>query len=159
MAQNSLDVIGFAISNLIGNLLTMFTLDNQKSSNLTGVNTCIAALTQRYMAVFSKKQGTLCSMQERLTLKEGATPKFVKALSLPYALRPKVEAEPERQETAGIITPVTWSEWATPIVPIVKQGGSIRICGDFKVTVNAQLKVDLYLLPQIGDIFASLSSG
>ncbi|KAG8173933.1 hypothetical protein JTE90_006023 [Oedothorax gibbosus] len=32
----------------------------------------------------------------------------------------------------GLIEPVETSDWATPIVPIVKPDGSIRICGDLK---------------------------
>ena len=34
------------------------------------------------------------------------------------------------------INPVEISEWAAPIVPVMKKDGSIRICGDYKVTVN-----------------------
>lgn len=36
----------------------------------------------------------------------------------------------------------------------------MRVCGDFKITVNSQLDVDYYLLPRIDDnIFASVSCG
>ena len=94
-----------------------------------------------------------------LSLCKDATPKFVKARPVPYALRPKIESELERMEAEGIVTPIQWSEWATPIVPVVKPNGTVRICGDFKVTVNPQLKVDQYPLSLIDDIFASLAGG
>ena len=52
-----------------------------------------------------------------------------------------------------------FSDWAAPIVPVVKRDGSIRICGDYKVTVNQAAKLDKYPLPWIDDIFASLEGG
>ena len=40
--------------------------------------------------------------------------------------------------------PVQFTEWAAPIVPIVKYDKSIRICGDYKVTVNQPVNLDNY---------------
>ena len=54
---------------------------------------------------------------------------------------------------------VSHSDWATPVVPIPKKDCSVRFCGDFKVTVNSQLKVDQYPPSRIDDIFVSLSGG
>ena len=54
---------------------------------------------------------------------------------------------------------VSSSDWAAPIVPVVKKDGSIRICGDYKRTVNSAAIVDCYPLPKIEDIFASFSGG
>ena len=76
-----------------------------------------------------------------------------------YALRSKVEAELDRLEQEGIIKPVQFAEWAAPIVPVVKKDGSIRICGDYKVTINKAAKVDSYPLPRIEDLFATLGRG
>ena len=50
---------------------------------------------------------------------------------MPYALRRKVEAELERLEKEEIIAPVQFSDWATPIVPVLKDDGTVRICGDY----------------------------
>ena len=52
-----------------------------------------------------------------------------------------------------------FSDWAAPIIPVVKQDGNIQICGDYKLTINAVSKTDPYPLPRIEDIFASLSGG
>ena len=57
------------------------------------------------------------------------------------------------------IQPITHSDWAAPVVPVVKRDGSVCLCGDFKITVNKVAKFDSYPLPRIDDLFASLSGG
>ena len=69
---------------------------------------------------------------------------------------------PQSRDTtgqAGSCNPVRFSQWAAPIVPVLKRDGSIRICEDYKVTVNLTAETDTYLLPKIEDLFASLSGG
>ncbi len=39
---------------------------------------------------------------------------------MPYALRPKVEADLDAMVKNGVLKPVTTSEWATPIVLVPK---------------------------------------
>ena len=48
---------------------------------------------------------------------------------------------------------------ATPIVVVRKPGGKVRICGDFKVTVNPLLKNDVYPLPLPEELFHKLNGG
>ena len=45
------------------------------------------------------------------------------------------------------------------IVPVPKQDGNIRLCGDYKVSVNSEMEVDQYPLPKPADLFASLTGG
>ncbi len=40
----------------------------------------------------------------------------------------------------GIIQTMDFAELAAPIVPVIKTDSSIRICGDYKVTVNQAVK-------------------
>ena len=70
-----------------------------------------------------------------------------------------VEEELERLEKNGTIASVKSSRWASPIVPVVKDDGSVRICGDYKIGVNKALVVDVYPLPTPEDLFATLAGG
>ena len=78
---------------------------------------------------------------------------------MPFALWGRVEQELDRLERMGVIEAVTFSEWAAPIVPIVNQDGSIRICGDYKLTVNRVADLESYPLSRIDDLLASLGKG
>ena len=82
-------------------------------------------------------------------MKNACKPKFIKARPVPYSLKEKVEAELKKLEKEGIITKVTNSEWATPIVPVTKSSGDVRICGDYKTTLNPALISESYTLPRI----------
>ena len=70
-----------------------------------------------------------------------------------------MEKELERLVVKKVIELVQFAEWAAPIVPVFKKNGSVRICRDYKVTVNRCAKTDKYPLPPIEDIFAALSGG
>ena len=117
----------------------------------------LETMLDKYSDVFEDKLGTFTSAKAELTLKEDSQPRFLKARQVPYALKPKVEEEFRRLQNEGILTKVEWSEWATPIVPVPKKDGSVRLCGDYKVTVNAGTASRQYPLPRIEDIFANLA--
>ncbi len=92
----------------------------------------------------------------KIYLKEGARPRSFKPRPISYSLRGKVETELQRLQEQGIIQ-VQFSDWAAPIVPVVKSDGNIRLCGDYKVTINQEAKLDTYPLPRIDDLFADLA--
>ena len=88
-----------------------------------------------------------------------AQPRFCKARTVPYALKGKIEKELDRLVQQGAIEPIYFSEWTAPIVPVLKKDGTVRICGDYKLTLNQAAKTDSYPLPKINDLFASLAGG
>ena len=113
-------------------------------------------LLSKYPNLVKDSIGVMKGINGHLSLKNDANPVFLKARPVPYSLRTNVEDELTHLEKEGIITPVTWSNWATPIVVVPKPDGSVRLCGDFKVTLNPALNVDQYPLPRVEDIFAAL---
>ena len=96
----------------------------------------LKALIEEYDELFKEEIGELKGIKGNLVLKDNAQPVFLKARQVPYALRPKIEAELVKLQRENIITPVETSEWATPVVPVAKKSGGVRICGDFKVNCD-----------------------
>ena len=117
------------------------------------------AMLERHRDVFKDELGKIQGVEAKIQVEPDAQPRYYRSRSVPYALRGKVMSALERLEKDGIIEPVQHSSWAAPIVPIVKRDGSIRLCGDYKVTVNQVAKRDTFPLPRIEDIFASLEGG
>ena len=96
----------------------------------------------------------------KIEVDPSAQPRYCKARTLPYAMRPQVEEELERLVTEGILEPVAHSEWGTPIVAALKSDKkTIRLCGDFRMIVNPVAKLDRYLVPRVEDLFATLTQG
>ena len=53
----------------------------------------------------------------------------------------------------GVLKKVNISEWRTLIEPVIKPSDTIRLCGDYKITVNPQLQVMQYPLPHPEQLF------
>ena len=72
---------------------------------------------------------------------------------MPFALQAKVDTEIDRLVRGGVLTPVEQSKWASPIVVVRKSDGSIRLCGNYKVTINEYLENIEYRTPNAQDLF------
>ncbi|XP_048059455.1 uncharacterized protein K02A2.6-like [Megalobrama amblycephala] len=92
-------------------------------------NTELSTVLGKHASVFRDELGTMKDITAKLDIKPDSKPKCCKARSVPYAIRSKVEKALEELVTSGVIVPVNSSDWATPIVPVLKKDGSIRICG------------------------------
>ncbi|XP_058120787.1 uncharacterized protein K02A2.6-like [Anopheles ziemanni] len=75
-----------------------------------------------------------------------------------YALQDTVNRELDRLEQLKVITPVTSSDWAAPVVVVRKANGQVRICGDYSTGLNSALQPYEYPLPLPEDIFARLAN-
>ncbi|XP_011867907.1 PREDICTED: uncharacterized protein K02A2.6-like [Vollenhovia emeryi] len=95
----------------------------------------------------------------KIVLKDSAVPVSLKARRLPFALMEKVETEINRLVKLKHLEKIDISEWSTPIVPVIKKDGSVRICGNFKLTINPYLVIDRHPIPLVDEIFAALSGG
>ena len=93
-----------------------------------------------------------------------ATPRYSKARGVPISMRNDIDQEIDRLVADGTWKPVNSSQWASPVVPVRKGDGSVRLCGDYKATVNPMLDTTRYPLPSLeeclegleGDLFTKL---
>ena len=72
---------------------------------------------------------------------------YFRVRPLPYALKDKVDVEIDRMLT----------EKSNKV--ILKKYETIRLCGDYKVTVNKVASMDTYRIPRIDDLHTKLSNG
>ena len=63
-------------------------------------------------------------------------------MAVPFTKKSKLGEKLNLLESQGIIEKVQYSKWAAPIVAVDKPDGGVRICGDFKITVNPELEVE-----------------
>ena len=91
----------------------------------------------KHKSVFNDELGTMQGTKAKLFVKSDSKPKFFKPRPVPHALKGAIEQELDRLESMGVIEKVRYSEWAAPILPVVKPDNSVRVCGDYKVTVNS----------------------
>ena len=114
----------------------------------------------KFPQVCSEKLGEFTGSPARIVIDSDVKPKFCKVRTVPYNLRELVDDELKRLEAEEVLSPVSYSEWAAPIVPVLKSDKkSVRICGDFKQTCNRAAKRDSYPLPRVEDILAQLGKG
>ena len=109
--------------------------------------------------IFRPELGDVKGYEATLDLKEDHRPKFCSARKVPFAVKDLLGKELDRLEQEGTLVRVDHSEFASPVVPIIKKNGSIRVCGDYKATVNPNLDTKVYPLPVLEDCFSEMKGG
>ena len=113
-------------------------------------------LLESHCNLFSDQNTGIKQFTASLNLKTNSKPVFQKSRPVPYAMVKDVDQEYDRLIKADILTPVTFSSWASPVVHVSKTNGAIRVCGDYK-QVNNLIEDDGYKLPNVQDLFAKLA--
>ena len=142
--------------NLLSTLqLEWFAVHRMSTTSLTRYPQ-LRALLKKHSAGFSDTHQAIKTNVAKIYVDDNAVPKYFKARPLPYVMRDMVDKERDRLLTEDIIEPVQYSSWDAPVVPVMKADTTVRLCGDYKLTVNQVTKLDRYPLPRIEDLYASL---
>ncbi|XP_037528183.1 uncharacterized protein LOC119405417 [Rhipicephalus sanguineus] len=116
-------------------------------------------LLEKHARVFNEDVISYEGPPVHIELDPNVPPRFCKARPVPLALRPAVKEELDRLEKQGILQPVQHSDWATPLVLVRKKSGLLRLCGDYRSTVNAASLKAAYPLPTTEEVLSTLRGG
>ncbi|XP_072178233.1 uncharacterized protein [Diadema setosum] len=154
LGREWLGVIPLDWKSLVQTSLGTSTLDQK-----VNVHRLSDQVVQKHEKLFDGQLGKLSHAKASIRVKDDATPVRTKPYKVPYALKAGVEQELDRLEKCGVLTPIEHSEWSTGIVPVPKKDGTVRLCGNYKCTVNPVLSSVAPPNINVDDILSSLSGG
>ena len=130
-------------------------VDNKLSPN-TEENTILKTLIKKYQDVFATEEDpltvtpyymhTIRQMDDEVVYK--------RPYPIPVSHHEKVREELKRMQEERIIIP-SHSAYNSPLIPVLKKDGGIRLCLDFRA-LNLKLRADRYPLPSIPNILNQL---
>ncbi len=138
----------------IGRLDVVIEVEQERGHRLSGVceGYCtedLETLLSEYKSIFSDKPGD--TTQVEMMIETGDNAPFRQTpYSVPIGIRDKVKKELDLLEEAGIIERSD-SPWASPLVPVKKPDGSVRLCVDFRRLNSATVR-EPYYIPGLDEI-------
>nr|XP_056704982.1 uncharacterized protein K02A2.6-like [Euleptes europaea] len=109
--------------------------------------------------VWKSPLGCYKGLPVRLHIDPTAAPIRLKPRRVPFALKTRIDVELNRLVAQGVLVPVPNAPWETPIVTPLKPNGDVRICVDYKCTINTALRPHAYPVPVVSHLPASLAGG
>jgi transposase InsO family protein len=116
-------------------------------------------LIQEFPDLFKDELGCLKGFELEVKFRQESQPVYCKPRPVPFALMDDLNHALDVGIAKGIWEPVQFNDYGTPVVPVRKPGGKIRVCGDYSKTVNPQLEPHRQPLPLPEDLIRKLGGG
>lgn len=122
-------------------------------------------MCRNFPDLFIAELGCLKDIELEVAFKQNVKPIFCKPRTVPYAILDELNVAYDEGIRKGIWIPTQFNDYGTPVVPVRKallpgqRKRRLRICGDYSVTVNAQLETHRYPIPRPEDLMHKLSGG
>ena len=119
-------------------------------------------LTQEFPNLWKDELGCLKNIQLKIKFKPDVTLVFHNARTVPFAIQDVLSRGYDKGIDRGLWKQVPFNDYGTPVVPVRKPpsrshpNGSIRVCGDYSLTVNSQLETHRQPLPLPEDLMCKL---
>ncbi|XP_031357014.1 uncharacterized protein K02A2.6-like isoform X2 [Photinus pyralis] len=114
---------------------------------------------REYPEVFCGNLGAYRGPPVSFSVDASVKPILLRARKVPFALKDKIERELDKLISQGVLEPISYPRWGTPIVTVCKGNGEVRICGDYRSTLNRALRPEPYPVPSVQGILSALAGG
>ena len=129
--------------------------DSPSKIKYENVSKSIEEVIQQFPSVF-EGTGKLNDYELKLHIDESVTPVQQSVRRLPYHTRKRVSDELKRLQELDIIEPATGpTTWVSPIVPVTKNSGELRLCLDMR-RPNKAVKREKHPIPKMEEIVSEL---
>ena len=163
LGRDSIKSLNISVDNLLNNQV-VHAVSSKTKVDLSLQKRC-AEICNEFPELFKSEPGTLKDIQLEVRFKPDAQPVFCKPRTVPIAIQADLDTALQAGIKKGIWEPVQFNAYGTPVVPIKKKSTpgqttpSIRVCGDYSVTVNPQLEPHRHPMPQPDDLMRKLGRG
>ena len=152
-------VVNNSSVNLFGrDLIHKFKMQVVIPDNIGTVHKLSEDILKKFNAYLSDSFQSCVKQEVTFIVHDVAKPVFTRARPVPLRLKEAVKTEIDRLVNEGKMYKVYDSDWALPIVAVLKKGGkSVRNCGDYGAVnsylrpVNAPLISIDEVISQVGD--------
>lgn len=117
----------------------------------------VIVLRKEFEKCFQPHSNPISDFKVHLRLKEGARPQFRKPSTIPFKLKDQVREKFRDMLERDIVKKVVYSDWASQIVLADKKDGTVRVCCNYKPTLNPWLEGNGYPIPKIDEILFTLN--
>ena len=118
----------------------------------------IAKILDDFPEVFQNSLGKYVGPPMDLNFDPAIKPIRFRPRRVPIGIKDKMDAAIESLVAQDVLESVADTVWGTPVVPILKKDGSIRLCGDYKITINKAIRPHPHPVPVISHLLSTIGS-
>ena len=151
MGRNWLSVIRLNWNNIfdINTAYKQYTCKINEHNGNISTQQKLSEFLNIYLELFTEDLEHIKDIKAKINIKGDATPKFCKARAVPFAMKEAVEQEIERLHRYHI-------QNGRVQLSVPKADGRVRICGDYKTTINPVIENETYPDPTVDEVFEKM---